>query len=73
MPWKNLENTKSFFFFLIHVALEPPDGNVIDQRLEPPGAVEVWKGKDVLKRVLECVSAWISNWKPDAVQRVTMT
>lgn len=61
MPWKKPRKHQVLFFFLIHVALEPPDGNVIDQRLEPPGAVEVWKGKDVLKRVLECVSAWISN------------
>ena len=62
MVGKNLENTV-LFFFLTHVVLEPPDGNVVDQRLEPPGAVEVWKGKDVLKTVLECVSVWISNWK----------
>lgn len=44
---KNLEKTGGFFLFfffnLCHVALEPPDGDVTDQHLESPGAVEVWE------------------------------
>lgn len=37
---KKLETSKILVFF-IHVALEPPDGGVADQLLEPPGAVEM--------------------------------
>ena len=50
--WGKKPRKQFFFFFppLCHVALEPPDGDVTDQRLESPGAVEVWERERCLNK-----------------------